>query len=155
SRAAVGTHLVLAEGRIGDDTNHPKVARLQSLASSESKEDWIDRTEIDPTEVAQDDAQPAEHLVLRVGVPALPEMLQFVRTRPALPTGRNFSDFERRETERTLEHAHRGSHSVGRRVCQSVAFSCIRATRSSFSSSNGAASTCNPIGRPAFVKPHG
>src|SRR5262249_22048811 len=46
-------------------------------------------------------------------------------------------------------------YSLGRRVCQSVARSYIRATRSSFSSSNGAAKICKPIGSPVFVNPHG
>jgi hypothetical protein len=40
-------------------------------------------------------------------------------------------------------------------MCQSVACSSMRAVRSGFSSSNGAARICRPIGKPAFVKPHG
>ncbi len=44
---------------------------------------------------------------------------------------------------------------VGRRKCQSVARSCSRAARSNFASSNGAASSCRPIGSPPFANPHG
>ena len=46
-------------------------------------------------------------------------------------------------------------YTFGRRVCQSVADSYIRATRKSFSSSNGLPSSCSPMGNPAFVKPQG
>ena len=46
-------------------------------------------------------------------------------------------------------------YTFGRRVCQSVADSYMRPMRSSFSSSNGGPRSCRPIGRPAFVKPHG
>ena len=42
-------------------------------------------------------------------------------------------------------------YNTGRRLCQSVSRSNILATRSSFSSANGAARICKPIGRPAFV----
>src|SRR5260370_15727769 len=44
---------------------------------------------------------------------------------------------------------------VGRRVCQSVSFSCIRAVRSSFSSANVGARICKPMGRLLFVTPQG
>src|SRR5262249_25002081 len=44
---------------------------------------------------------------------------------------------------------------TARRKCQSVAVSNIRATRSSFSSANGAAINCSPIGNPPLVNPHG
>ncbi len=43
----------------------------------------------------------------------------------------------------------------GRFRCQSVARSKTRAVRNSFSSANGAARSCRPIGRPALVKPQG
>ena len=46
-------------------------------------------------------------------------------------------------------------HTFGRFVCQSVAASYILAMRNIFSSSNGGDSSCSPIGRPPFVKPHG
>ena len=46
-------------------------------------------------------------------------------------------------------------HTFGRFVCQSVAASYILAMRNIFSSSNGGESSCSPIGRPLFVKPHG
>ena len=46
-------------------------------------------------------------------------------------------------------------YNTGRLRCQSVSRSCIRATRSNFSSANGGASICKPIGKPALVKPHG
>ena len=44
---------------------------------------------------------------------------------------------------------------TGRRVCQSVAASYMRAARSSRSSSNGGASSCRPTGKPAELNPHG
>ncbi len=45
--------------------------------------------------------------------------------------------------------------SSGRRVCQSVSRSYMRAARSSRSSSNGGARICSPIGKPLRVKPQG
>src|SRR5262249_3250100 len=45
--------------------------------------------------------------------------------------------------------------SFGRRECHSVSRSYMRAIRSNFSSSNGGACNCSPIGSPELVKPHG
>jgi hypothetical protein len=48
-----------------------------------------------------------------------------------------------------------GFYTPGRRVCQSVADSYIRAARSNVSSPNGGPSSCSPTGSPARVNPHG
>jgi hypothetical protein len=63
---------------------------------------------------------------------------------PFVPKGRNDIRFE---IDGELFH--------GRRLCQSVSRSYIRADRNSRSSSKGGASSCRPIGRLSELKPAG
>src|SRR5262249_5729429 len=71
---------------------------------------------------------------------------------PVLPSGIKVS----KGASQFGKHLIHGDYtSFGRWLCQSVSRSYMRAIRSSFSSSNGGACSCSPIGKPARVKPHG